>query len=506
MKNDKSFYSSQGVFYLLMFVVAIVYIFFQGNNLFSEDSIAYANNVKYGENLFWPHHLLYSAFNYCLFVPSKQIIHSLDALRFMQFMNGVFGLLCLFVFHKIMTQLTCDREKTNVWTFFVASCFGVMRFSVEVEAYIIPIFFSLLSSLSFLKFLKTEQRRYVILCSLSASVACLFHQIHLFWGIGLFIGFVLNGKLKDVLLYSFPTLSVLIIYSLVMFLYDGIEFSCSNLWSYLSHYYYSENAEVGLGVSNLVLTPISFIRTFFQVHGIILDVLRLIPLFWVIIPIVFFLLGLSLYHLKGIHIKKTRFIEHRYEFIHLIIFVSQFLFAFFSHGNAEFMVMLPFLIPLFIYSVLDFNLKGVYYFSTAMLIWNFCFSIYPNHRFDYFNNRQLLQAIERNTEAAFILMQRNIIVEQHYYETGKYEEDRLIHFERDKDILRLQSENRIFHTDLLSRKMPFNRARFINDSDYKSLHLVRHIEQIDTDLGCFNIDQVEVHKRQKQMDSVTITD
>ncbi|MDD4516603.1 hypothetical protein [Massilibacteroides sp.] len=478
-----------------MLVVAVVYLFFPGNNLFSEDSIAYANNVKYGESLFWPHHLLYSAFNYCLYIPFKQIIHSLDAFRFMQLVNGISGLLCLCVFNKIVMKLTGDKKWANTWTFFVACCFGVIRFSVEIETYIQPLFFSLLSSLFFLKYQNTCKMYYVVFCSLTASIACLFHQIHLFWGIGLFVGFILYGRWKPVVVYALPTLSVLVVYSLVMVFYNDIPFSCSNLTTYLLDYYYSEKADISFGVSNVLLTGISFFRTFFQVHGIIIDVLRLIPFFWIVIPVVLILLGVGVYHLKGFRFKPVHLMENRFELTHLIIFFLQFSFAFFSDGNAEFMVMLPFLIPLFIPCLFDFNLKAVPYISVALLIWNFCFSVYPNHHFDYFNNRHLLQIIDQHPNKAFILMQRNVIVEQYYYETGKYEDFRLIHADSEEDITRLRSENRIFYTDVLTKKMPFNRAQFIQVHNYDNLHFRKRIKKIYTDLGAFYIDEISPEVR-----------
>lgn len=477
-----------------MCIIALVYLFFPGNNSFSEDSFAYANNVKYGEELFWPHHLLYSAFNYLLFTLSKQIFPLLDAYRFMQLVNAVFALLCLWIFHKTVRLQSGNRGQANVWTFFVASCFGVMRFAVEVETYIIPVFFSLLSSSYYLKYLQTKRSVNVLFCSLSAAVACLFHQIHLFWGIGLLIGFLQTKKIRTVLLYALPTLIVLVVYACVMVFYAGIDFSFQHLCAYMLDYYYSDDAEIAIGASNFVLTPISFFRTFFQMHGIIVDILRLIPLFWAVIPIVVMLLVVGLFRLKGIRFQRSGFSTSAFEYTHLVIFLLQFGFAFFSHGNAEFMVMLPFLIPLFIPVFLTFNWRAVNYFSIAMLVWNGCFSLFPNHYLDYHNDDRLIEIIKENPDKAFILSQRNVIVEKYYYATGSYEDDRLIHYHRAEDILRLQQENRVFYTDVLTKKMPFSRASIMNQSDYSRLSLIKHVVQIDADLGGFYVDEVGIRR------------
>lgn len=491
MKNILPIRSSFNPYFLTLCLIAVIYLFFPGNNPFSEDSVAYANNVKYGEELFWPHHLLYSAFNYCLFQPIMQIFPALESFRFMQAVNGVAGLCCLFVLYRIVIQLTGDSRKAAVWTFFTASCFGVIRFCVEIEAYIIPIFFSLISSLCYLKFLLTTRSRYILFCSLSASMACLFHQIHLFWGIGLFFGFLSTGKIRQIALYAFPTVSVLLVYSSVMVFYEGRDFSFYELWKYLSDYYHSDDAKMGIGFSNFMLTPVSFFRTFFQLHGIIVDVLRLIPAFWFVFPVVMLLLGFSVFSLKGLRFKGPRFTVLNFETTHLLIFALQLAFAFFSAGNAEFMGMLPFLIPLFIYAFFDFKRKTVTYFSAAMLIWNFCFSVFPNYYFDYYNDSQLLRVIRENPDNVFILAQRNIVVEKHYYYTGCYEDDRLIHNKKE-DILRLQSANRPFYTDILSKRMPFNRSQLINNSADSFLVFKKHSELIRADLGDYFVDEVIV--------------
>jgi hypothetical protein len=494
MDIKTTYRSSQYLFYTAMGIIVLVYLLFPGNNSFSEDSFAYANNVKYGEDLFWPHHLLYSAFNYVLFTLSKQVLPWLDAYRFMQLLNGVFALLSLLILYKTIRLQSGNADQARVWTFFVASCFGVIRFAVEVETYIIPVFFSLLSSFYYLRYLQTKKSGNVLLCSLFASIACLFHQIHLFWGIGLFLGFLRTKNIKHILLYSLPTLSVLVVYSCVMVFYAGIDFSFQHLCAYLFDYYYSDDANIAIGVSNFVLTPISFFRTFFQMHGIIVDILQLIPLFWAVIPMVVILLGVGLFRLKDLRFKRSGISQSEFEYTHLIIFVLQFGFAFFSHGNAEFMVMLPFLIPLFVYVFVEFNLRAVNYFSIAMLVWNFCFSVFPNNHFDYYNDERLIEIIKDNPDKAFILSQRNVIVEKYYYATGSYEDDRLIHEYRTEDILRLQQEDKVFYTDILTKKMPFSRASITNHSEADKLLFIQHIVRIDSDLGGFYVDEVEIRR------------
>ncbi len=477
-------------YYIAMFIVIIIYLFFPGNNL-SIDSFEYGCNVKYGEDLFLPHHLFYSFFNYLLYDFVIRFIPSIDALKFMQFVNGIFALLSLILFHKIITKKTNDKEKANSWTFFIASCFGVMRFAVNVETYIIPIFFSLLSSYSYLNYLKTRRSRYILFCSIAASVACLFHQIHLFWGIGLFIGLLRTKKIKNILLFLIPTFTVLIAYSTVLTCYIHIPFSIENLITYLADYYYSNDADIHIGSVNFILTPISFFRTFFQVHGNIVNILQLVPAFYAIIPVAAVFLGISLYKMKSIRFKKPNFQYADFEFTHFIIFILQLAFAFFSHGNAEFMVMLPFLIPFFIYVFADFNNKFITYMAFAMLIWNFCFAIFPDNHFNYQNNEGLISTIEENPDKIFFLKEKSLIAGRLYYERGKKERYRLLD---DSDTTAIKSfikENKVFYTDVLTKKMPFSRGHIACPSDYSNIIFVRNIKHIHSDLGGFYVDEIK---------------
>ena len=148
------------------------------------DSYGYGASVKYGVDLFQPHHLLYTWINYLSYNCICRFV-SIDALRFMQALNAVGAICCLFVLRKIVLIQTGDLNKANWLSIFVGCSFGVMRFAVEAEVYIFPIFFSLLSSILFVKYVVEKQSSYLpFLSGIMATLSCLFHQIHLFWGIG----------------------------------------------------------------------------------------------------------------------------------------------------------------------------------------------------------------------------------------------------------------------------------------------------------------------------------
>ena len=84
-------------------------------------------------------------------------------------------------------------------------------------------------------------------------------------------------------------------------------------------------------------------------------------------------------------------------------FILQFSFAFYSVGNAEFMVMLPVLIIL--WAVLNFDIptKPVFYISLMLLFWNVVFGLSPAHFLDLDGSNQLLAKMNKYPNAKWIV-------------------------------------------------------------------------------------------------------
>ena len=138
----------------------------------------------------------------------------------------------------------------------------------------------------FYQFLINKKIANVFLSGIFISAACLFHQIHLFWGIALFAGFLRIRNLKSIIAFCLTVLLVPIVYSLVLVFYLKINFTLDNLLRFAAEYFFSDKANFDFGWQNFFITPITFFRTFFQVHGIVADILRLIPVLYLIIPVV----------------------------------------------------------------------------------------------------------------------------------------------------------------------------------------------------------------------------
>ncbi len=477
-------------FYACMVILSAVYIFFPSNNPL-QDSWSYAGSVKYGVDLFYAHHLLYTPLNRAIYTAIHPVFSTIDALRLMQFINALFALGCLFLLRSILIKLTKNTANAHLWTFFTGCSFGIMRFSAEAEVYVIPIFLSLLSSAFLLRYLKDGRGRNALLSGGFATLACLFHQIHLFWGIGLFFGFLFSKKPGSALLYLIPTPLVLLAYSLVLVYDQQVAFSAEHLMQFLAQYYYTPNAEAHIGVNNIIISLITFVRTFFQIHGIIPEIFKWLPqacFSAFIVATLLIIAGIGF--IKSIKIRWNRQ-SGIFERTHLLIFVLQFGFAFFSQGNSEFMVMLPFLIAIFIDMFILFQPKILLPAAFAMLIWNFTFAIYPNHYFDYQNNKALISVINKNPDKIFILKERGIVANLYFYYYGTDESNRVLGDENLEQINALKKQKHVFYTDLLTRKTPYNRVDFTTKQQLNNLIFVKHIAKIHSAMGGFYIDEVK---------------
>ena len=476
---------------VLIFILSFIYFLFPINTHLS-DSYDYAASVRYADKLFSAHHLLYNYFNHLIFVSVKFIYPAVDAMRLMQFIDASFAVLCLIILRRILLLCHFDKSKSNAWTLFVACSFGVMRFAVEAETYIIPIFISLISSWYYLKALQSGKLKYVFYSGLFASLACLFHQIHLFWGIGLFFGFLMTKKTKNVLIFLIPTPLVLVVYSIVLVYYNQTAFSVDNLLHFLAQYYFSENATkeaVGL-VSKITVTGITFVRTFFQVHGTVVEVLRMFKISYLVIPIVMIFFGMAFYRIvKSFKFLKSDF-NHQFELTHFFIFVFQLGFALFSYGNSEFMVMFPFLIAIFIPAYVAVDTLAVKLLAVAMLIWNMTFAILPNYYIDFQNNATLIKLIKSDSDKVFIMKESYLIVNQYYYEYGEYNCSRILDNEDKVAIERFKRKNAVFYTDVLSKKVAYSRVDFTTNHKYDNLQFLRHVYKINTTMGGFYLDEV----------------
>ena len=245
----------------------LIYLLFPSHNS-SIDSVAYAADMKYGEELFVPHHLFYNLTGFIFL----QILHwvgiNTDALATIKVLNAFAAFSCLLFFHFILKEMKLDPVVRSGYVFIAAASFGFWRFAVENEVYILPLLFSLASTLLYIRYFHHKIIKDLVLAGLWGAIACLFHQIHFFWWFGMLAGLLFfDRKIKTVIYYFLPALLVPLIYCLVIVFYHGISLSPFSFIHYIFSDYYSGKVVRHVGTENFVMEIISLARTFFQLHG-----------------------------------------------------------------------------------------------------------------------------------------------------------------------------------------------------------------------------------------------
>jgi hypothetical protein len=325
---------------------------------------------------FSPHHILYKPFVAFCATPFDQFFPFLSPIVFFSQLNLIWGAISLYFLFLILEIINPSKEK-NIWAMiFVAFGFGFIRYSGENETYILPIFFSLLGT--YFHFKKAGNFwTYTFL-----SIAVLFHQIHIFWLLGFGISeFIQKKNWKPLLISCF---------AIVLF-YIGYAIHYQITW-YTLPFYDVQQGQVttSLGIKNILFTPINFIRTFIQIHGDILLIINLYRIYifsisGILITILLLNFKRVIKYFQSLHSLSLKKIKSSIAISNPLILaiLLHFSFAFYSEGNAEFMVMLPLLLIIWFSqsNLLHFQLlKGLTIF---IAIWNTLFFIIPSQQDDF---------------------------------------------------------------------------------------------------------------------------
>jgi hypothetical protein len=282
-------------------------------------------------------------------------------------------------------------------TAIAAFSFAAWRFSEENEAYVLPLFFSLLASLFYIK---TIQRgfsaRLALLSGFWAAMACLYHQIHIFWWLGLLVGgfwFFKEKRFSWLILYGLPFIMVPAAYLGIIYFYYGQSLTVFNISHFVLHDVYSGAVGGKPGIKHLLLGGINLVRSFVQVHGDIGLLLKNQPVYWLVfaaLPLMAY--GLFLLFRKRLHrMSSLRNIFH----VHLLIFILQWLFAFYNEGNAEFMVMLPALAVILLGCYENISSKALYYIAAGLCLWNFIFGAWMANHYYFAADEQMAEKIKK---------------------------------------------------------------------------------------------------------------
>jgi hypothetical protein len=451
--------------FLLAGGLLLLYLLFPSHNN-SGDAWSMAADAKYGHELFSPHHLLYTITLY-LFSHASGLQNTLQA---GMVLNAIFGALTILVLYFTLCLISADADRNLLLCVVAALSFGFWRYTTENETYIIPVFFSLIGSYYYIKAVSTGnfKNKYLVLSGIFATIGCLYHQIHIFWFLGLLIGWILiskeNRETRGLIFSATFGIAILAYFAVIQY-YLHQSLSIHNILHFTFHDYYQGSAGNKIGFANLLLGAINFFRTFFQVHGkiwILLDrnLLWYIPgmislvLIFKVTALVLTASWQNLKHWSALSSSQrpetrdqrlnspasssyqrpetrdqrlhspasssNQRPETRDQRLHLIIFIMQFAFAVYNIGNAEFMVMLPVLMAILFVNSKIIETETLTYFAIALLVWNFSYGIYANYTLHPNADDKVAQFIADHPDAKFVIVEPAIVFNQYYYQKGEW--------------------------------------------------------------------------------------
>lgn len=489
---------------LIILFFLVIYLLFPTNNS-SIDAYYYAASIKHSGEMFHPHHLLYN-YTGSLFLKITQVFgFSPDVLTFLKSLNALIAALCLFIVNRILVKLGKDPGEIAGFLILSGSNFAIWRFATENETYIFPLAFSLLASLGFINYLKNQKPGQIVLSGIAASIAVLYHQIHLFWWVILLVGLVVYfRRWKVFLLYSLPAILIPVGYILVFTTLRNKGEVEGPFIQFILRDFYTGGVDMTFGWSNLYLTVINVFRSYLQVHGMIFTMIRKSILFLLpaILATILFVTGVLQ---KGLFRKRIAGTSGIFIKIHVFIFVIQLIFAVYAVGNAEFMVMLPVLSFLVVAALFNFKKRSLYLAGIGLFIWNFSYGILPVWKVDHTPHKNITEWVILHKSDLFVLMSDQDIISKIYYSSGnevipniRKAPEAMVSRNQSFSVLQeeidehLVSGNRVF-TDCLDRPEVITREQLLDhgiNHEFFSRYSAIPVDSVNTLLGTYYLHEV----------------
>ena len=175
-------------------IAALIYLAFPNRN-FSNDALIYAAAAESGDwnQLLHPHHLLYNVCGYLVWKGLGMAGISFRAVYLLQTINSLIGAAGLYVLFFSFRNILRWNEKANnnfrvcagsqCFPLLIAFSAGYWFYSIESEVYIPALFFIICAFYLITKGLLQDylERQNIIRIGVLISLACLFHQTHIFF-------------------------------------------------------------------------------------------------------------------------------------------------------------------------------------------------------------------------------------------------------------------------------------------------------------------------------------
>ncbi|HYE02514.1 MAG TPA: hypothetical protein VD963_04690, partial [Phycisphaerales bacterium] len=264
----------------------------------------------------------------------------------------------------------------------VGASFALLRFGTENEVYLAPLLVSLLGSAAWVQWVQSRRVGWLLLAGTLTAGACLLHQIHFWWwlALGLVTWWGKPLRWREAVAYALPALLVPAAY-LVAAAHEGYPLTPTGLVEFILHDYVVNGATPTTGPKNVLLTAINLVRSFVQVHGSGLALVKRHPAL-ALVP----LAGLGLlWRARGAWAGRRAGSERERLVArgHAWALGLHVLFAAINEGNAEFMVMVPPLVAVLAAARGRWRAGALWPAGAALLLWNVAFGIGPGHWLDF---------------------------------------------------------------------------------------------------------------------------
>ena len=384
----------------MVWAFTLLYLFLPNANP-SSDAIGYAATQRWDPLHCSAHHVLYHVW-WSFLLKFFPFLNGLNLLALMQAGNALAAGIVLWLSGLIMSRLR--EEYTGAVIVFIGASFGFMRFATENETYIMPLLFGVLA----LWFFSGNLRGRWWWASLSLALAMLFHQTYLFW----WMAAVWFAYRREGIRMAFiPALAIL--FTALVYVWAAWS-EAEPLWRFVFHDVYEGGVQTSIGLKNFYMTPISLLRSFLQVHGYMFWSWQHDGIWAVLLSVVAFALLVVAGVILLRSVKKPVSNPLWTHFL-LPASILHLLFAFYSEGNAEFMVMIPFLLATGAALCASFALRPMFITGLAMLFWNLVHGLLPWHFRDFYGHEQLLSKVADGPPDVYLVSEEPVLMRNLYY-------------------------------------------------------------------------------------------
>ncbi len=452
--------------YLVIAALTGLYLLFLSVNPVG-DSFSNAYLSLSGENMFEPHHLLYCLWGNILLRVFSFL--SIEPIVLLQGANALLAGGCLLVLRRIIKRINHKEAFISSSILFCGSCFGFLRFATDNECYIAPLFLTLLALYYLQIFLIRNKVSRIAKATLCVVAACLFHQLSILVWLCI-LGVVLtNRNHKYLIIYIVGSLAIPIVYFFASYLTLG-TLSLGDTIGFALRDYISGAAQMPQIKQVILLTGISLVRTFVQVHGYVFELFQIHTLTSVSVAVLAamaFVCGVVAFakdKKRDLHL----FQERRFVRVLWVLLVLTIGFAAFSNGNAEFMLLIPFLLVL-LHAYYYSRYQSLLCLGVGLLVWNLFFALFPLGRLELSPESRIAELTRQYPNAVFVLSDKPTVENICLYRYGKENLPILkhSHLYTKEDYLRDKAEGRIIITDVIGAENSLSRAEITQSSDFR---------------------------------------